>query len=129
LASVLYGTGRRKTSIAKVWVKNGSGKVTVNGKDVKEFFNRSTHIDHLMEPLEAITASGKYDITCKTIGGGQTGQAGAIRMGVARALSKTDENTHTVLSRGGFLMRDDRMVERKKYGKKKARRSFQFSKR
>jgi small subunit ribosomal protein S9 len=79
--------------------------------------------------MEAVQATGKYDINAKVLGGGKTGQAGALRMAIARALSKTDENVHTILSRGGFLMRDNRMVERKKYGKAKARRSFQFSKR
>ncbi len=129
MASVLYGTGRRKNAVAKVWVKTGTGKISVNNKDIKEYFDRNTHVIHAIEPIEAITASGKYDIKCMVLGGGKTGQAGAIRMGVARALSKIDENVHKILSRGGFLTRDSRMVERKKYGKAKSRRSFQFSKR
>jgi small subunit ribosomal protein S9 len=129
LASLLYGTGRRKTSIAKVWVKPGTGKMQINDLEAKEFFDRDCHIMHFSAPMEAVQATGKYDINAKVLGGGKTGQAGALRMAIARALSKTDENVHTILSRGGFLMRDNRMVERKKYGKAKARRSFQFSKR
>ncbi|HDT15161.1 MAG TPA: 30S ribosomal protein S9 [Firmicutes bacterium] len=125
----LYATGRRKDAIAKVWVKSGSGKITVNKKDVKEFFERDTHVIHLKAPLEVTTSTGKYDISCTVLGGGKTGQAGAIRMGIARCLSKTDENVHSVLSKGGYLTRDSRMVERKKYGKAKARKSYQFSKR
>ena len=124
-----YGTGRRKNAIARVWVKNGSGMITVNGIDVKEYFPRGTHRDHLIAPMEAVGVVNKYDVEVTAKGGGKTGQSGAIRMGIARALAQVDEAMKTTLSRGGFLTRDPRMVERKKYGKAKARRSFQFSKR
>ena len=129
MATVLYATGRRKNATAKVWVKNGTGQITVNEKDVKEYFERELHVDQIMAPIEATTNTGKLDIMVTTLGGGKTGQAGAIRMGIARALAKTDDNVRKTLSRGGFLTRDSRMVERKKYGRMKARRRFQFSKR
>lgn len=129
MATELYATGRRKNAIAKVWVKSGTGQITVNNKDVKEYFERELHVDQIVAPIEATTNTGKLDITVTTLGGGKTGQAGAIRMGIARALAKTDDNVRTTLSRGGFLTRDSRMVERKKYGRMKARRRFQFSKR
>ena len=129
MSSVLTATGRRKTSTAKVWLKSGDGKITVNKKDVKVFFNRDTHIAHIMEPLEATSTVGKYDINCTAMGGGQTGQSGAIMMAIARALSKSDESMKVILAKGGFLTRDSRMVERKKYGRMKARRRYQFSKR
>jgi small subunit ribosomal protein S9 len=124
-----YGTGRRKNAVARVWVKTGSGIITINGSDVKEYFPRGAHRDHLIAPLEAVGVVNKFDIDVTTKGGGKTGQSGAIRMGIARALSQLDEAMHTTLSQGGFLTRDPRMVERKKYGKMKARRSYQFSKR
>ena len=129
MSKVLYATGRRKNAVARIYLKSGSGVITVNGKDVRVFFNRETHIDHIVAPLEATSTINKYDVDAITKGGGQTGQAGAMRMGIARALSQIDESIHTVLAKGGFLTRDDRMVERKKYGKMKARRSYQFSKR
>ncbi len=129
MATELYATGRRKNATAKVWVKSGTGQITVNNKDVKEYFERELHVDQIMEPIEATTNTGKLDINVTTLGGGKTGQAGAIRMGIARALATTDENVRKILSRGGFLTRDSRMVERKKYGRMKARRRFQFSKR
>ena len=127
--STSYGTGRRKNAIAKVWVKTGTGTIIVNNKDVKEYFPRGTHVDHLVAPLEAVGVIGKYDVKVTTMGGGKTGQAGAIRMGISRALGKLDEVMKATLAKGGFMTRDDRMVERKKYGRAKARRSFQFSKR
>ncbi len=127
--STSYGTGRRKNAIAKVWVKPGTGKITVNNKDVKEYFPRGTHVDHLVAPIEAASLTGKMDIKVTALGGGMTGQSGAIRMGIARALGKRDEALKVIMAKGGFLTRDDRMVERKKYGRAKARRSFQFSKR
>ena len=129
MASVLQGTGRRKNSTARIRVIQGSGKVIVNKKDVKEYFDREIHIIHLMGPVEAASFTGKYDIFCNVKGGGKTGQSGAIRMGIARALAKTSENVQVILAKGGFLTRDSRMVERKKYGQKKARKSFQYSKR
>jgi len=129
LSKVIYATGRRKNAVARVYLKSGNGMITINGKDIKVFFNRETHIDHIVAPLEATSTINKYDIDAVTKGGGQTGQAGALRMGIARALSQLDEGVRTVLSKGGFLTRDDRMVERKKYGRMKARRRYQFSKR
>lgn len=126
---ITYGTGRRKDAIAKVWVKPGTGKITVNNRDVKEYFPRGTHVDHLVAPIEAASMTGKIDVKVTALGGGKTGQSGAIRMGVARALAKRDEAIKVIMAKGGFLTRDDRMVERKKYGKAKARASFQFSKR
>lgn len=127
--STSYGTGRRKNAIAKVWVKTGTGKIIVNNKEVKEYFPRGTHVDHLVAPLEAAGVTGKFDVKVTTLGGGKTGQSGAIRMGIARALGKLDETMKVTLAKGGFMTRDDRMVERKKYGRAKARRSYQFSKR
>lgn len=127
--SIKYGTGRRKNAIARVWVKAGTGAITINGSDIKEYFPRGTHRDHLVAPLAAVGVLGKYDVDVTANGGGKTGQAGAIRMGIARGLAQLDEAMKTTLSQGGFLTRDSRMVERKKYGKMKARRSYQFSKR
>lgn len=124
-----YGTGRRKNAIARVWIKAGSGKITVNGRDAKEYFGRPNLIMLMQQPFDATNTRDRYDIECTTIGGGLSGQAGAIRHGASRALDKCDENFHKVLRTGGFLTRDSRVVERKKYGKAKARRSFQFSKR
>jgi small subunit ribosomal protein S9 len=127
--STHYATGRRKNAIARVWMSAGTGSITVNDSDVKEYFPRGTHRDHIMQVLEAAGVVSKIDIIAKVNGGGKTGQSGAIRMGLARCLAKTDEAMKTVMSKGGFLTRDSRMVERKKYGKMKARRSYQFSKR
>ena len=129
MSQAFYATGRRKNAIARIYLKSGTGQITVNGKDIKVFFNRETHIDHIVQPLEATSTISKYDVDAITKGGGQTGQAGAMRMGIARALSQIDESLKTTLSKGGFLTRDDRMVERKKYGRMKARRRYQFSKR
>jgi len=129
LAQVMYATGRRKNATARVWLLTGKGDMMVNKKEIKKYFDRGTHIDHIMQPLEVTTSTGKYDIKAMVKGGGKTGQAGAIMMGVARCLAKVDEGLKTTLSKGGFLTRDSRMVERKKYGKRKARRIFQFSKR
>lgn len=127
--SISYGTGRRKNAIAKVWVKPGTGIITVNNRDVKEYFPRGTHVDHLVAPIEATSMTGKIDVKVTALGGGKTGQSGAIRMGIARAIGKRDEAMKIILAKGGFMTRDDRMVERKKYGRAKARKSFQFSKR
>jgi small subunit ribosomal protein S9 len=129
LSKALYATGRRKNAVARVYLKTGTGMITVNGKDIKVYFNRDTHVDHIVQPLLATSTSAKYDVDAIAKGGGQTGQAGALRMGIARALSQIDESLHTVLAKGGFLTRDSRMVERKKYGRMKARRRYQFSKR
>lgn len=121
--------GRRKNASARVRLVPGTGKITINGKDIKEYFDRETHIIHAVQPFEVTSTMGKYDAICTAQGGGKTGQAGAIRMALARVLSQIDENVKTVLAKGGFLTRDDRMVERKKYGRMKARRRYQFSKR
>jgi small subunit ribosomal protein S9 len=129
LSQEFYATGRRKNAVARIYLKSGTGQITVNGKDIKVFFNRETHIDHIVQPLEATSTISKYDVDAITKGGGQTGQAGAMRMGIARALAQIDESLKTTLAKGGFLTRDDRMVERKKYGRMKARRRYQFSKR
>jgi small subunit ribosomal protein S9 len=124
-----YGTGRRKNAIARVWIKAGSGKITVNGRDAKEYFGRPNLIMLVQQPFDATNTRDRYDVVCTTIGGGLSGQAGAIRHGASRALDKCDETFHKILRTGGYLTRDSRVVERKKYGKAKARRSFQFSKR
>lgn len=124
-----YGTGRRKNSVARVWVKPGSGKVTVNGKVIEQYFARPVLRMLLNQPFGAVNRVGSYDVNCTVKGGGLSGQAGAVRLGISRALDQLDEAFHPILRRGGFLTRDSRVVERKKYGKAKARRSFQFSKR
>ena len=124
-----YATGRRKTSIAKVWLKKGSGKIFVNGKNFEEYFNRSTHKMQILRPFEIINQSTDYDVLSKVVGGGHTGQAGALVHGISRALIKFDENLKTTLRKEKLTTRDSRSVERKKPGRAKARRSFQFSKR
>lgn len=124
-----YGTGRRKNSVARVWVKPGSGKIVINYKEAEKYFARDTHRMVLMQPLDATKVSGQFDIMCTVRGGGLSGQAGAIRHGLARALDNFDPTLHNVLKAHGFLTRDSRVVERKKYGKHGARRSTQFSKR
>ena len=124
-----YGTGRRKSSIARVWIKPGKGKVVINGRAFEEYFPRATHRILLLQPLAETKNLGQFDIMCTVKGGGPTGQSGAIRHGISRALDKYAPELHTLLSRGGFLTRDSRTVERKKYGQKKARKRFQFSKR
>lgn len=124
-----YSTGRRKTSVARVWVKPGSGNVIVNGKQEKDYFSSKTHRIILNQPLVEAKRKTELDVTCTVIGGGLSGQAGAIRHGISRALVNYDPNTRKVLKSKGFLTRDSRVVERKKYGKAKARRSYQFSKR
>jgi small subunit ribosomal protein S9 len=121
--------GRRKNASARVRLVPGTGKITINGKDIKEYFDRETHIIKVIQPLEVTSTMNKYDAICTAQGGGKTGQSGALRMAIARVLSQIDENIKTILAKGGYLTRDDRMVERKKYGKMKARRSYQFSKR
>lgn len=124
-----YGTGRRKDSVARVWVKRGSGKITVNGRDIEQYFARPTLRMILNQPFDAIGEKGKFDVICTVKGGGLSGQAGAVRHGLSRALDNFNPDYHKTLRHGGFLTRDSRAVERKKYGKAKARRSFQFSKR
>ena len=124
-----YATGKRKNSVARVWVRPGSGKITVNGKPVEEYFTRATLQMILRQPLEAADRATQYDVMCTVSGGGLSGQAGAVRHGISRALINYEPALRPVLKKGGFLTRDARVVERKKYGKRKARRSFQFSKR
>ena len=124
-----YATGRRKESASRVWIKPGSGRFTVNGKDMPVYFARPTQQMIINQPLVSINRLQQYDIVCTVAGGGLSGQAGAVRHGVARALINYDPTLRPALKHGGFLTRDARQVERKKYGKAKARRSFQFSKR
>ena len=126
---VFLGTGRRKKSIARVRLMAGTGKITVNGKDITEYFGTETLIVIAKQALEAISKLENYDVIVKVIGGGFSGQAGAIRHGIARALIETDEEYRPTLKAAGYLTRDSRMKERKKYGLKKARKAPQFSKR
>ncbi|WP_341748740.1 30S ribosomal protein S9 [Candidatus Tisiphia endosymbiont of Sialis lutaria] len=125
----VYGTGRRKNAIARVWLKSGSGKVIVNKKNVEQYFTRESHTKSLLQPFVVTKTSGQYDIICTVKGGGKSGQMGAVLHGVARTLDKIAPEFHSILRKSGFLTRDSRVVERKKYGKHKARKSTQFSKR
>ena len=127
--NIKYATGKRKTSIAKVWLSKGSGKIMINGKDFKNYFKRSNHQMQIQRPFEIINQQTDYDVKCRVIGGGLTGQAGAIVHGISRAILKFDENLKASLKKEKLTTRDSRSVERKKYGHRKARRSFQFSKR
>jgi small subunit ribosomal protein S9 len=124
-----YGTGRRKNSVARVWVKQGTGKVVINGKEIEGYFARPVLRMIINQPFVALDRDGKFDVMATVKGGGLSGQAGAIRHGISRALDNFSTEFHPVLRKGGFLTRDSRVVERKKYGKAKARRSFQWSKR
>ena len=124
-----YGTGRRKSSVARVYIAPGTGKITINKRDIDDYFGLETLKVVVRQPLEATETAGKYDITVNVRGGGYTGQAGAIRHGISRALLKADDEFRPVLKKAGFLTRDPRMKERKKYGLKAARRAPQFSKR
>lgn len=123
------GTGRRKSSIARVRLVEGSGKITINGKDIDEFFGLETLKVIVRQPLAVTNTTDKYDVICSVQGGGFTGQAGAIRHGIARALNEANSEFRPALKTNGFLTRDPRMKERKKYGLKKARKAPQFSKR
>ena len=127
--STFNGTGRRKKSIARVRLTEGSGKITINGKDIEEFFGMETLKVIARQPLTVTNTTSKYDVIVKVTGGGFTGQAGAIRHGIARALNEANEEFRPALKQNGFLTRDPRMKERKKYGLKKARKAPQFSKR
>ena len=124
-----YATGKRKNAVARVWIKPGSGKIVVNGRDETVYFARPVLRMILRQPLEITARSTQYDLMVTVAGGGLSGQAGAVRHGLSKALTYYEPELRSVLKRGGFLTRDSRVVERKKYGKKKARRSFQFSKR
>ncbi|THD70167.1 MAG: 30S ribosomal protein S9 [Bradyrhizobium sp.] len=124
-----YATGKRKDAVARVWIKPGAGKVTVNTREVEVYFARPVLRMMIQQPLVAAARAGQYDIVCTVAGGGLSGQAGAVRHGISKALTYFEPDLRTVLKKGGFLTRDSRVVERKKYGRAKARKSFQFSKR
>ena len=128
-AARYYGTGRRKSSVARVYLVPGSGKITVNKRDIEEYFGLETLKLIVRQPLEVTGTTGKFDISINVCGGGTTGQAGAIRHGISRALLEADSDFRPALKKAGFLTRDPRMKERKKYGLKAARRAPQFSKR
>ncbi|MCE5273432.1 30S ribosomal protein S9 [bacterium] len=127
--NVFHAIGRRKTSVARVYLKRGKGEWSVNGRALSTYFTRTTHVQICEQPLAAIEAMGNYDVQVNVDGGGLTGQAGAISLALARALVQVDENNRSLLRKLGLLTRDPRMVERKKYGHPKARKRFQFSKR
>ena len=124
-----YATGKRKDAVARVWIKPGAGKVLINDRAVDTYFARPVLRMLIQQPLIAANRGGQYDVTCTVSGGGLSGQAGAVRHGLAKALTYFEPELRGALKRGGFLTRDPRVVERKKYGRAKARRSFQFSKR
>ena len=124
-----YATGRRKNAIARVWIKPGAGRVTVNGRDIEVYFARPVLRMIINQPFDVAQRDGQYDVVCTVTGGGLSGQAGAVRHGISRALTYFEPDLRSALKKGGFLTRDSRAVERKKYGRRKARRSFQFSKR
>ena len=129
IARKYYATGKRKDAIARVWLKLGKGVITVNGRDMKDYFSRPVLQMIINQPFVATERVGQFDVVCTVAGGGLSGQAGAVRHGISRCLDLFEPDLHTILRRGGFLTRDSRAVERKKYGKAKARRSYQFSKR
>jgi len=124
-----YATGKRKNAVARVWIKPGAGRILVNTKTVEVFFARPVLRMLIQQPLVATNRNGQYDVVCTVSGGGLSGQAGAVRHGLAKALTYFEPELRSALKRAGFLTRDSRVVERKKYGRAKARRSFQFSKR
>jgi len=124
-----YATGRRKNAVARVWVKLGTGQITVNGRDQKVYFARPTQQMVIQQPFDVSQRNGQFDVIATVSGGGLSGQAGAVLHGIAQALTRYEPQLRTTVKRAGFLTRDSRVVERKKYGKAKARKSFQFSKR
>jgi small subunit ribosomal protein S9 len=124
-----YATGKRKNAVARVWIKPGSGNITINKRVVETYFARPVLRMLIQQPLVAANRQGQFDIVCTVSGGGLSGQAGAVRHGISKALLNHEPDLRPALKHGGFLTRDARVVERKKYGKAKARRSFQFSKR
>jgi small subunit ribosomal protein S9 len=124
-----YATGKRKDAVARVWVKPGAGKIVINTREIEIYFARPVLRMLIQQPLVATNRAGQYDVTCTVSGGGLSGQAGAVRHGLSKALMNFEPDLRGALKRGGFLTRDSRVVERKKYGRAKARRSFQFSKR
>ena len=129
MSNQVYSTGRRKESIAKVWISNGTGNITINKKNIEDYFKDKALRMIINQPLDVAKKSDSVDLKITVLGGGLSGQAGAIKHGLSRALTLIDPNTKDPLKKNGFLTRDSRTVERKKYGRKKARRSFQFSKR
>jgi small subunit ribosomal protein S9 len=128
-AQKFYATGRRKTSVARVWLSFGSGQLKVNGKEFIEYFGRETLKMMVEQPFEQLESLGKYDVTAQVCGGGKSGQAGAMRLGIARALIQMDPENKPAMKRNHFLTRDPREKERKKYGQPGARKRFQYSKR
>ena len=124
-----YATGKRKDAVARVWIKPGAGKIMVNTREVDVYFARPVLRMMIQQPLVAAQRAGQYDVICTVAGGGLSGQAGAVRHGISKALTNFEPDLRSVLKKGGFLTRDSRVVERKKYGRAKARKSFQFSKR
>ena len=124
-----YATGKRKDAVARVWIKPGAGKITVNTREVEIYFARPVLRMMIQQPLVAAARAGQSDVVCTVAGGGLSGQAGAVRHGISKALTYFEPDLRGVLKKGGFLTRDSRAVERKKYGRAKARKSFQFSKR
>ena len=124
-----YATGKRKNAVARVWLKPGRGAIIINDKDYTKYFARPVLQMLLQQPLSAVNRATQYDINVTVVGGGLSGQAGAVRHGISKALTYFEPDLRSVLKKGGFLTRDSRVVERKKYGRMKARRSFQFSKR
>ncbi|MDR1391033.1 MAG: 30S ribosomal protein S9 [Holosporales bacterium] len=124
-----YATGKRKTSISRVWIKSGTGKILVNGRDQETYFTRPVLRMLIAQPFAISEREGKYDVFCTVAGGGLSGQAGAVRHGISRALNAFEPDLRAILKKAGFLTRDSRVVERKKYGHRKARKKSQFSKR
>ncbi|MEC9153504.1 MAG: 30S ribosomal protein S9 [Pseudomonadota bacterium] len=124
-----YATGKRKNAVARVWIKPGAGRITVNGREFETYFARPVLRMVINQPFSAVNRENQYDVMCTVKGGGLSGQAGAVRHGISKALTGFEPTLRPTLKSGGFLTRDSRVVERKKYGKAKARRSFQFSKR
>ncbi|MCW5940380.1 MAG: 30S ribosomal protein S9 [Fimbriimonadaceae bacterium] len=127
--AISYGTGRRKCAVARVWLEPGEGLITINDRDFKDYLCRPVLEILVKSPIEALEVDGRYNIRARVKGGGVSGQAGAVRLGISRALVQLDEGLRKSLRAGGFLTRDARVKERKKYGRKKARRGFQFVKR
>lgn len=124
-----YATGKRKDAVARVWIQPGSGRITVNGRAIESYFSRPVLRMIINQPFEATDRKDQFDVTCTVRGGGLSGQAGAVRHGIAKAMELYEPDLRPALKKAGFLTRDPRTVERKKYGRRKARRSFQFSKR
>ena len=129
MAALYWGTGRRKSAVARVRLAEGSGRIFINTREMKDYFTIGKHVRTVLGPLQATKSEQSYDITVKVVGGGPTGQAGAVRLGIARALIQVSPEFEKTLRAGKFLTRDARVKERKKYGRRGARRGFQFSKR